>query len=612
MKNKNLLPLILFLLLHPLSAIAEPRHAIAMFGEPKYSSGFSHFEYTNPNAPKGGTLKLASIGTFDNLNPHILKGVAADGLGYMYDTLMLSSYDEHFTKYGLVAKEIEVAADNSSVTFYLRPEARFHDDSPLTAEDVVFSFDILMEKGHPFYRSYYKEITKAEALDQYTVKFSFSTTENRELPLIIGDLPILPKKYYETHEFDKTTLEPQIGSGPYKIKSFEQGRWIKFERVKDYWAKDLPIMKGKYNFDEIQYDYYRDATVSVEAFKSGEYDLREENISRVWATAYDFPAVRDGRVIKEVIDHDIPAGIQGFVFNTRKDKFKDPKVREALNYLMDFEWQNQSLFYGVYFRSRSYFQNSDFAATGLPSESELTLLEPFREALDPRVFTEEYNPPKSDGSGNNREMLRKADKLLTEAGWVVRDFKRVNEKTGEQMTIDFMLSSPTFERVVAPMLNNLKKLGVEASMRTVDSAQYIKRSEEFDYDMIGNIWGQSNSPGNEQIDYWHSSQSDIRGSRNLAGIKNPAADAMIEKIIKAKTRDELITACRALDRVLQWGFYVIPNWYLGSFRLVYWNKFDRPAISPKYAMGLETWWINQDKLRRVEKAKSTESKGDKF
>lgn len=574
-------------------------HAIAMFGEPKYAEGFDHYDYVNPDAPKGGTLKLASIGTFDNLNPHILKGVSADGLGYLYDTLMVSSSDEHFTKYGLVAKKIDVADDNSSVTFYLRKEARFHDGAPMTAEDVVFTFNTIMEKGHPFYRSYYGEINKAEALDDYTVKFSFSNKENRELPLIIGDLPIISKAYYQKNEFDKTTLEPPLGSGPYKIKNFEQGRWINYERVDDYWAKDLPVNKGKYNFDIIQYDYYRDATVAIEAFKSGQYDFREENISKVWATAYDFPAKKDGRVIQEMIDHDIPAGMQAFAFNTRLDKFKDPKVREALSYTMDFEWENQSLFYGVYFRSRSFFQNSDFAAEGLPDEAELKLLEPYRAKLDPRVFTQEYNPPKTDGSGNNRDMLLKADKLLTEAGWVIRDMKRVNGKTGEHMTINFMLSSPTFERVVAPMLKNLKKLGIEGSMRVVDSAQYIKRMEGFDFDIMVNVWAQSNSPGNEQADFWHSSQADIPGSRNLVGIKNPAVDAMVDKIIKARTREELISACHALDRILQWNFYVIPNWYLGQFRLIYWNKFSRPDIQPPYAMGLDNWWHDKEKAEKI-------------
>lgn len=610
--------IIAILILFQVQNVFASGHAITMFGDaPKYGKDFTHFEYANPSAPKGGEVKFASIGTFDSLNAHILKGVPASGLGYLYDSLTVSSSDETFSKYGLLAEKIEVAEDKKSVTFTLRSSAKWHDGKAITADDVVFSFETITKKGHPFYRSYYTEVESAEKLADNKVRFNFATNKNRELPLIIGDLPILPKHYYTNpdyanRDFAKTTLEAPLGSGPYKIDSFEAGKWIKYSRVKDYWGKDLPVNKGKYNFDAVQYDYYRDATVAVEAFKGGEYDFRQENISKVWANSYNIPQVEDGRIIKEELNHSIPTGMQAFVFNTRRHKFADVRVREAITHAFDFEWTNKNLFNGAYSRTKSYFSNSDYASSGLPSAAELELLKPFKASLSKEIFNTEYLPPKTDGSGRNRANLRIAKKLLDEVAknsgdmglaWHMKDGKLQRKLYGprdeflgyEEFEIEFLLNSPSFERVVAPVIKNLKKLGIIATMRTVDAAQYIKRVEEFDFDMVVNVFGQSNSPGNEQFDYWHSSRADVKGSRNLAGVHDGAVDAMVEKIVGAHSKAEMVTATKALDRILLHGAYVVPNWHIKSFRLVYWNKLHRPEITPKYSLGTDFWWVDKKK-----------------
>lgn len=570
-------------------------HALTMFGEPKYEQNFTHLDYVNPDAPKGGEIRFAQIGTFDSLNKYILKGVPAAGLGGIYDALMTSSADEPFSQYGLLAGQVAVADDNSFVAYQLRREARWHDGKPVTPEDVVFTFNTLVSDGHPLFRSYYGEVDRVEALPDGWVKFHFSNTENRELPYIMGELPIIPKHYYGDVDFTKTTLTPPLGSGPYKIAKLDAGKSIAYERVADYWGKDLPVNRGRYNFGTMVYDYYRDATVAIEALKAGEYDIRQENISKNWSNAYNIPQVADGRMVKEAIPHSMPAGIQAFVFNTRKAKFSDPRVRQALGYTFDFEWSNKNLFYDAYYRTDSFFENSMFDSEGLPSEAELKLLEPYRDILPESIFTEEYKVPVNDGSGNNRKNLLVASKLLDDAGWVVKGGKRVQASTGTPMVIEFLINSQTYERVIAPMVKAMKKLGIEASIRIVDAAQYIKRQEEFDFDIVMEVFGQSNAPGNEQVDYWHSSRADVPGSRNIIGVRHKAVDAMIDHIIKAQTLEELTAATRALDRVLLHHHYVIPMLHGRTFRMIYWNKFGQPATRPDYGIGVDTWWIDESK-----------------
>lgn len=566
-------------------------YGISPFGDLKYPENFKHFEYVNPDAPKRGTFRQFDVGTFDSLNHFILKGTAAAGLGAIYDTLLEASDDEPFSRYGLLAEKVMVANDKLSVSFKMRDKARWHDGEPITADDVVFSFNTLLEKGHPVYKAYYHDVTKVEALDKHLVKFTFSTAENRELPLILGEMPILPKHFWEKHDFTRSGTEVvPLGSGAYKIGAVQPGKSIRYERVKDYWGKDLPVARGRNNFDTMIIDYYRDATVALEAFKAGAYDFRLENVARDWARAYDFPALREGRVKKETIPHAIPTGMQAFVFNTRKPIFQDVRVREAINLAFDFEWSNKTLFYGLYTRTQSYFSNSFYAAAGLPSELELKMLEPLRADIPERAFTQEYQNPKSDGSGISRDNLLKARDLLKEAGWIVKDGVLVNEQTGEPFKFQILLSAPTFERVAAPFLKNLRRLGIDASMRTVDSSQYQKRLQNYDYDMVMHVFAQSLFPGNEQLAYWHSSRASIPGGVNLAGIENKAIDQLVENIVKAQDQASLIAATRSLDRVLLWNWYVIPNWHSRNFRAAYWNKFGRPNKAPIFNIGLDTWW----------------------
>ncbi|MFQ5619895.1 MAG: extracellular solute-binding protein [Rhodospirillales bacterium] len=582
-----------------------PRHAIAMYGDPKYGPDFKHFDYVNPDAPKGGEVKLAAIGTFDNLNPYILKGVAAAGLGGLFETLLTNSDDEPFTEYGHLAESIEMPEDRSWVAFTLRKEARWHDGKPVTPEDVIFSLEILKTKGQPFFRFYFANVKKAEKTGPRTVKFTFSGGENRELPLIIGQLPVLPRHFWEGRDFAKTILEPPLGSGPYRIKAFEAGRSITYERIKDYWAADLPVNKGRNNFDIIRYDYYRDTTVALEAFKGGEYDFRQENVSKNWATAYDSPAIRAGLIKKVEIRHQRPTGMQAFVFNIRRPLFKDPRVRRALAYAFDFEWTNKNLFYGQYTRTKSYFSNSELASRGLPGPDELKILKPLRGRIPDEVFTKAYEPPSTDGSGNIRRNLRKALKLLKDAGWVIKEGRLVHAKTGKPFTFEILLSQPTWERIALPFKRNLKRLGIDARVRTVDSAQYQRRTEDFDFDMIVDVFGQSLSPGNEQREMWGSKAADRPGSRNTIGIRSDAIDKLVDLVIAAPDRKSLTARTRALDRVLLWGHYLIPHWHIQSFRVAYWDKFGRPAVTPKYNLGFDTWWIDAGKnVALVERRKN--------
>lgn len=588
--------------------MAQPRHGLAMHGAPKYGANFKHFDYVNPDAPKGGKVKLAATGSFDNLNGFIIKGEAAVGLGRLYDTLMVGSADEAFTQYGLLAQSIETPEDRSWVQFVLRKEARWHDGKPVTADDVIWTFNTLIEKGTPSYRYYYADVTRAEKIDERTVRFTFKNGENRELPLIMGQLVVLPKHYWQDKDFTKTTLEPPLGSGPYRIESLEAGRDITYRRVKNYWGRDLPVNVGQDNFDVITYDYYRDATVQVEAFKAGAFDFRSENISKVWATSYDIPAVKKGLIKKIEVKHNRTAGIQGFVYNLRRDLFKNPKLRQALAYAFDFPWSNRNLFYSQYTRTRSYFDNSELAATGLPGADELEILEPYRGRIPDEVFTTPYQPPTTKGDGRIRSNLRIGDRLLKEAGWVIKDGVRVNAQSGQVLEFEILLVSPAFERIVLPFAKNLERLGVKASVRTVDSAQYLRRLETFDYDMLTFIWGQSQSPGNEQLGYWGSNAAAQNGSRNYIGVSDPVVDELIAKVIAAPDRKDLVTRTRALDRVLQWGHYLIPHWHLDYDRLIFWNKFQRPDITPTSGAQFNTWWVNPDAAKAtIEGLKSLKS-----
>ncbi len=569
-------------------------HGHSMYGDLKYGPEFRHFQYVNPEAPKGGDVKLAAIGTFDTLNPFVLKGVPATGLGGTVDTLTVASEDEPFSQYGLIAESIEMPADRSWVAFTLRPQARFHDGSPITVEDVIWTFETLKTKGHPFYRSYYAQVAKAEKVGERKVRFGFAPGDNRELPLIVGQLPVLSRAYWSKRDFEKTTLEPPLGNGAYRIESVEPGRSITYRRVKDYWAARLPVNVGRENFDSIRFDYYRDTTVAIEAFKGGEYDFRQENVAKNWATAYASPAVTHGLIKKEEIPNEVPTGMQAFVYNTRRPIFQDARVRRALAYAFDFEWANKNLFYGAYTRTRSFFSNSELASSGLPGAEELKVLEAFRGKVPDEVFTREYQPPTTDGSGNIRDGAREALRLLGEAGWTIKGQKLVNAH-GEPMQFEVLLSDPTWERIALPFVKNLERLGVAARVRTVDAAQYEKRQDDFDFDVAVFVWGQSLSPGNEQRDFWGSEAAGTKGSRNLAGIKDPAVDRLIDLVVTAPDRASLVARTRALDRVLLWGHYVIPHWHIRAYRVVHWDKFSRPAVSPKYALGFDTWWVDPQK-----------------
>jgi len=579
------------------AAESTGQHGLALHGDLKYGPDFTHFDYVNPDAPKGGNVRFAAVGnTYDNLNPFILRGVPAAGLSQTFDTLTAQANDEPFSVYGLIAERIVVADDNSWVRFTLRPEARFHDGEPITVEDVIWTFETLKKDGHPSYRLYYGDVERVEARGDHEVKFLFKGNDNAELPLILGQMPVLPRHAWADRDFSRTINEPMLGSGPYKVSRVDLGRSITYERVADYWGRDLPVNRGRYNFERIRYDYYRDGTVALEAFKAGQYDLRPENIARNWATQYDIPAVRDGCMIMEEIQHEIPTGMQAFFINSRRSMFSDPRVREALAYAFDYEWTNRTLFNGAYERTRSFFSNSELASSGLPEGRELEILEQYREQLPERVFTQAFEPPDTEREHGLRGNLLMALGLLREAGWEVKNNRLTHTDTGQVMRFTILLDNPSFERVVLPVTNNLRRLGIEASVRTVDTSQYQNRMNEFDYDMTVQLVGQSLSPGNEQRNYWSCVAAESPGSRNYAGVCDPVIDALIEKVVRAVDRDDLVHHTRALDRVLLQGHYVIPQWHLRSFRLVYWDKFQRPETSPKYSLGLETWWARSSRV----------------
>jgi len=583
----------------------KPVHALSLLGEPKYGPEFKHLDYVNPDAPKGGMLHMALVGGFDNFNGFIVKGQA--GPSSSIEALMTAPDDDVEAGYGLIAESVEVPSDKSWVAFNLRSEPRWHDGQPITVDDVVFSFNILKEKGRPFFRAYYANVQKVEQVGDRKVKFTFNTSGNRELPQIMGQLSVLPKHYWEGRDFESPPTEPPLGSGPYKVDSFEMGRSVTLKRVPGYWGANLPINLGQYNWDTIRYDYYRDSTVALEAFKASQYDYRQENSAKNWATAYDIPALHNGRIKKVELPNDNPTGMQAFVFNTRRDVFKDHRVREALAYAFDFEWTNKTIFYGQYTRTKSYFANSDLASSGLPSPEELQILEKYRSRIPDEVFTAEYQPPKTDGSGNNRTNLRKAIEILKTAGWEVKDGKMTNTKTGLQMQFEILLDDQIFERIMQPFVQNLTRIGIQANIRTViDSSQYKYRTDNYDFDMITNVFGESLSPGNEQREFWGSATADSPGGANLIGIKDPIIDELVDLVIMARDRQDLITRTRALDRVLLWGHYVIPSWHLRVFRVAYWDKFGRPATTPKpaYGTGFDSWWIDPENEAALNRSKT--------
>lgn len=581
-------------------------HAIALHGKPKYQRWFTHFDYTNPKAPKQGTLKLATQGTYDSLNPFIAKGNAASEIGLIYDTLTTSSADEPNTQYGLIARTIEWPDDRTWVKYRLRPEAKFHDGTPITATDVKFTFDQLIEKGNPYYKTLYADVSKVVVINSHTIKFEFTHGNNRELILIVGQLPVIPKHFWEKRDFAKSSLEIPLGSSAYKVKSMDIGKNIVFERVKNYWARNLAVNVGRYNFDEVRYDYYRDSTILLEALKAGSYDFRLENVSKQWATGYAGTPIRKGWLKKENIKHENPTGMQCFLLNLRNPLFQDIRIRKALNYAFDYEWTNKTLFYDAYKRNDSFFSNSELAAEGLPDADELELLEPLRDKLPASVFKQPFALPKTNGTGNNREQLKIAKQLLEDAGWFVKDNKLTNA-SGEIFAFEFLLYDPSFERIINPFIKGLKKLGIQASVRRVETSQYINLLRNFDYDVITHSFPQSTSPGNELLQYWHSSTADIPASLNMAGIKNPAIDNLIHNVIESEDRKELITATRALDRVMTHNWYVIPQWHIDSHRIAYWDKFSRPEISPKFDPGYNTaiftWWTDEAKVKKLSKSK---------
>jgi len=577
-------------------ALAEPRYGLSAFGELKYPADFKNFEYVNPDAPKGG--RLAMIGTagrttFDSFNNFILKGDAAQGLEYLFDSLMARALDEPDAVYSLVASSAEVAPDGRSVVFKMRPEAKFADGTPVTADDVVFSFTNLKEKGHPNFMLSLRDVVKAEAIDPLTVRYEFKGDLIRDLPLVVAELPILSKAFYTKHPFDQSSLEKPLGSGPYQIGDYKPGTYVSYKRRPDYWAKDLPVNRGRFNFDELRYEYYRDRTLELEGLKSATFDFREEFTSMDWATGYDIPAVKEGRLVRLVMPDQRPSGAQGFFINTRREPFKDKRVREALGLAFDFEWSNKNLFFELYKRTQSFFENSDMKATGLPSPEELALLEPFKDKLPPEVFGEPFSPPVTDASGRDRQFLKRARDLLTAAGY---------GDGGKPLKVEILSFEEGFDRIIIPYVNNLKRIGVDASLRRVDPAQYERRMKSFDFDMSIQRYALRLTPGVEVKSYWGSDAAAMDGSFNLAGIKDPVVDALIAKMVEAQSRAELVTAARALDRVLRAGHYWVPQWYKAEHNVAFWNEFSRPAVKPKYDEGvIETWWFDADKAAKLKK-----------
>ncbi len=588
-------------------------HGLSVFGDLKYPADFPHFDYVNVAAPKGGTFSFIpsvraynqSYQTFNSLNAYILKGDGAQGMDMTFAPLMTRASDEPDATYGLVAKSVRISADKLTYRFTLRPEARFHDGSKLTAQDAAFSLTTLKTKGHPLIVTQLRDMLKAEAADDATLIVTFAEKRARDVPLYVAGLPIFSKAFYATRPFEESTLDAPLGSGPYKVGKFEVNRYIEFERVKDWWGAELPVARGSSNFDVVRYEFYRDRDVAFEGFTGKNYLFREEFTARVWATRYDFPAVKDGRVKMEVLPDQTPSGGQGWFINTRRDKFRDPRVREALIQAFDFEWTNKTIMYGAYKRTVSPFQNSDMVAEGPPSPEELRLLEPFRGQVPDEVFGQPFLPPVSDGSGQDRTLLRKATQLLQEAGCVIKDSKRVLPN-GEAFKIEFLVDEPSLQPHHAPYIKNLATLGIEATLRIVDAVQYRARVEDFDFDMTMERFSASATPGDSLRPFFTSQAAATKGSYNLAGIASPAIDALIDKIIGADNRTDLTVACRAFDRVFRAGRYWVPQWFRATHPVAYWDVFDHPPKPARYAQGVgapDTWWFDANKAAKAEQAK---------
>jgi microcin C transport system substrate-binding protein len=591
------------ILIASLCASAAPKvistYALALHGTPKYPAGFKHFDYVNPDAPKGGTLRLSAIGAYDSFNLYADRGVAGSWSSSFYDSLMTGSDDEIEVYYGLIAEKVEYADDYSWITFFINPKARNQDGSPITADEVVFSYNKFWNEGVPFFKQEYETVSKVEALDASRVRFTLKTGDKAIL-FSLASLKVLPKQYWQSRKFNEPLTEVPLGSGAYTVKDFKMGQYAVMERIKDYWAKDLPVNVGQLNFDKIRYDYYRDETVAFEAFKAGEYDLYQESIAKNWATLYTGRNFDSGYIVKEEIPHQIPAPMQSFVFNTQRPIFKDRRVREALGYALDFEWLNKNFFYGQYTRVRSYFTNTEYAATGLPGKDELKILEPIRSKIPGEVFTKEYKPPVTDGSGNIREQTRLALDLLKQAGWEVRNEKLVNVKTGEPMSFELLLYSPSMERVAVPIQKNLERMGVTLNIRLVDPTQYTKRMRDRDFDMIDRGFDANAYPSLDLRLVWRSTYMD--STYNMAGVQDPAIDYLIDGIVANQDNEKALLAWgKALDRVLTWNYYVMPMWGNSKFRVAYWNKFSRPPIRPKYSLGLDNWWLDSAKAAKLPK-----------
>jgi microcin C transport system substrate-binding protein len=580
-------------------AVPKGGYGVGVTGLPALPADFQSFPYVNANAPKGGAVTFSQVGGFDSFNPFIIRGTPAAGANYVWDTLMRQSDDEAAVAYGLLAESVAVAPDRGSVTFTLRPAARFADGSPVLASDVVWSFQTLCTKGQPYYQQYYAAVAEAVAMGDRAVVFKLHPAAPREMPLILGQLAVLPQGWWKGRDFTAPLIDAPIGSGPYRVESSALNRSVSYRRRSDYWAADLPVCRGFYNFDRITYEYFGDPAVAMEAFKAGDIDFRDENIAKNWATGYDFPAVQKGLVKKVVFDNRLPVGMQGFGMNTRRAVFSDPRVREAMALAYDFEWQNKTLFYGGYKRSLSYFGNSDLACSGIPAGAELALLQPFRSQLPPELFTKPFTLPINDGSGNNRPALIRALHLLEQAGWTVQD-RKLKNAAGEPLAFEILLYDPSFERVTLPYVQDLKRLGIAVSVRVIDPSQYQERMSNFDYDMTIVLIPESAVPGDEQRDYWGSAAAKLPGSNNQMGVSSPVVDALVAKVIAATDRESLYAAVHALDRVLLWGWYVVPQFYLGAYRLAFWNVFGYPTTPMRAGFDIDSWWIDETLARATD------------
>jgi microcin C transport system substrate-binding protein len=583
-------------------------HGISAFGDLKYPPDFPHFDYVDPHAPKGGSFSHVGSSrafnqnflTFNSLNSFILRGDAAQGMELTFASLMARAQDEPDALYGLAARAVQISPDGLTYRFLLRADISFHDSTPITAHDVAFSLTVLKAKGHPIAQQLLRDFATAEAENDAAVVVIFAPGRARDVPLFVASLPIFSRAYYTSHAFDETSLEPPLGSGPYRVGRFEPGRFIEYERVKDWWGRDLPVFRGQNNFDVVRYEYYRDRDVAFEGFTGRSYLFREEFTSRIWATRYEFPAIREGRVKRDIIPDHTPSGAQGWFFNTRRQKFSDKRLREAFIDAFDFEWTNKTIMYSSYERTHSVFQNSDMMAVGKPSAEELALLEPFRGKVAEEVFGEPYVPPVADGSGHDRALLRKASALLQQAGYAIKDGKRMSPAM-QPINVEFLIDEPTFQPHHMPFIKNLGTLGIEATLRVVDPVQYRKRLDDFDFDLTVQRMGFSSTPGDSLRSYFSSQAATLNGSQNLAGVSDPVIDALIERIIEAPSRVALVSACKALDRVIRAGRYWVPHWYKPSHWLAFWDVFGRPATQPRYGRGVpETWWYDREKAAKIE------------